>query len=419
MERFGSTYYTRLVGGRKIIMSAEPEVARHVLQKNHRNYEKSELQTESLGQYVGQGLLTSNGAFWLRQRRLIQPGFHRERLEGLLQIMNDEINQYKTELAQRLENGSLKVDLAAEMMQLTLRVVSRALFSTGISQEQLSFLNESFTILQRHIIKEVRQPVFNWIRRINGKKRRALSLSGQVRELMKDIIMSRKRMKEEDMPDDLLTMLLSTRYEDSGEPMSMTQLLDELLIIFVAGHETTANSLTWTFYLLSQDKAYIEKVRSESERVFEKALSLDSLSVAMFSQQSINESLRLYPPAWIIDRKPLKADQVGSLKISAGDLVGIYVYGIHREKSLWPHPHEFRPERFRDMPSSSLFTFFPFGGGPRLCIGNHFAMMEMQLVVLQLWSAFDFTYLEKDKPALEPLITLRPKGGMPMKVSLA
>ena len=169
MERLGTTYYTRLIGGRKIIMSSDPVVAKHVLQKNHKNYEKSELQTESLGQYVGQGLLTSNGAFWLRQRRLIQPGFHRERLTGLIHIMDEEVRSYIEQLKKRVGKNAAELDMSGEMMQLTLRVVSRALFSTGISQEQVAFLNETFTNLQRHIIKEVRQPIFNWWRRISGK----------------------------------------------------------------------------------------------------------------------------------------------------------------------------------------------------------------------------------------------------------
>lgn len=174
LATYGSTYNTRIIGGKRVIMTVDPDVIQHVLQKNHKNYYKSELQTESLGRYIGNGLLTSNGPYWLRQRRLIQPGFHKTQMARLVNIMNSEIINYCESLTSRLQRSGNTVDLSPEMMEMALRIVSKSLFSTGISEVKIAELGEKFTRIQIEIVKEVRLPFLNFWRKVSGKRKRTL-----------------------------------------------------------------------------------------------------------------------------------------------------------------------------------------------------------------------------------------------------
>ncbi|NND34516.1 MAG: cytochrome P450, partial [Saprospiraceae bacterium] len=249
LKTYGNTYYTRIIGGRKIVMTIEPVVAQHILQKNNKNYIKSELQTEALGKYVGLGLLTANGDYWLRQRRLIQPGFHKAKLATLIEIMVAEIEKFYDDLELRIGQNT-SVDINDAMMELTLRVVSKSLFSTGIDEDKIVELGNTINRLQQHIVREVRLPLMNWWRRVNGSVRRAKSLAAEVRGMLQVIIDQRKA--DGVVQDDLLDMLIHSRYEDTGEPMTNQQILDEAIILFVAGYETTANTLAWCLHSLRE-----------------------------------------------------------------------------------------------------------------------------------------------------------------------
>ena len=215
-------------------------------------------------------------------------------------------------------------------------------------------------------------------------------------------------------------MLIDSRYEDTGLSMSDQQILDEALIIFVAGHETTANSLAWTLYLLRHQQKHIALIGEEAKEVQKRPLSIKSLMEADYWQKVIQESLRLYPPAWILDRTALNDEEINGVEIKKGDLLGLYTYGAHRSSKYWNDVNDFDPERFEKsrVKQRHNYAFFPFGGGPRLCIGQHFAIMEMQLALYSLLTKFKFDALTEDHPVLQPLITLRPKGGIPMKIKL-
>ena len=416
IEEYGPTYITRIVNGAKLIMTIDPEVIQHVLQKNHKNYKKSAIQTESLGKYIGNGLLTSNGAYWLQQRRMIQPGFNKSKMEGLVQTMKSELDLFIIDLTGRVK-ANATVEISDAMMELTLRIVSKSLFSTGISPDQITELGSTFTELQEYIIKEVRQPIFNWWRQLNGASKRALKLAEKTKDILRSII--NDRMTNPSDEDDLLDMLINSTYQDNGEKISGKQLLDEALILFTAGHETTANSLAWTLYELSKaDEQVLQQIRSEYAAVENQGVSMTSLMSANYTKMVLSEAMRLYPPAWILDRVALDDDRVKNVSINKGDLIGMFVYGTHRSRKIWSDPEAFKPERFSEQASNEhhSYAYYPFGGGPRLCIGNHFAMLEMQMALGSLLANFDFELDNSVDVIPQPLITLRPKHGIRMTV---
>ncbi len=414
LKTYGDTYYTRIIGGRKIVMSIEPGFAQHVLQKGNKKYEKSELQTDALGKYVGYGLLTANGEYWLRQRRLIQPGFHKAKLAALVGIMTEEISKFYDDLEERVIQDP-NIDVSHAMMELTLRVVAKSLFSTGINEEDIIKLGSWISDIQKHIVKEVRMPIFNFWRRLNGQTRKALGLADHAKKMIQDLIDERKRSEEK--YGDLLDMLLDSKYEDTGESMSDEQILDEAIILFVAGYETTAIALAWCLHALREDPGVRAKLESEvMDQTGEYAM--ESLMRPSYLGQVIDETLRKYPSAWILDRIALEDDEIDGVKINKGDLVGLYVFGVHRNPKIWPEPDVFNPDRFHpsNKKSQISYSFFPFGGGPRMCIGYHFAYMEMRIAIAEFMKRFVLPQPTGHEPDYLPLITLKPRENIVMKL---
>ena len=416
IEEFGDTYKMYMGGMVKGIVTRDPLFIQHVLRNNHRGYEKSKLQTKTVAKYVGQGLLTSTGDYWLRQRRLIQPGFHKNRLKALVGIMNKVIDKtigHMEQLAQ--ENKTADIDHL--MMELTFGVVAKTLFNTNSNEEELKQLGNNITTIQEFIIKEVRQPFLVPYFHLTGKMKKHKNIALQTQQIILRVIQERKASGKKF--GDLLDMLLEARYEDTNLGMTDKQILEESLILFLAGHETSANALTWTLYLLSQHPDAVFKLRTEIKEVLgDREAQFEDLSKLPYTTQVINESLRLYPPAWVTDRVALKDDEYNGLKIPKGSMIVIYIYGTHRSEKNWEQPEAFRPERFtkENIKSKPAFAFMPFGGGPRLCIGNNFAMMEMQLALVKMIRNFDFQLDPNQKIDINPLITLRPRFGMKMKV---
>lgn len=394
VKRLGPTYTFYMGGMQKAILTIDPIATRHVLQKHHKSYEKSALVTEILAKYVGNGLLTSTGEHWLRQRRLIQPAFNRKRIESLQSLMKDEIDACMKRWKSFSEK-QVSFDAYEEMNQLTFRIVARTLFSTSIEEHGLTELSRLISILQAFIIKEVRQPYKRWWFKLSGITAKHILLAKGARDLIRTIIIERK--KAVDKPDDLLTMLLETRYEDNGEGMEEEQLIDECLILFVAGHETSANALSWMIYLLGKHPAEYQRVQ--------KATSEEQ---SILIRNIIQETLRLYPPAWVIDRISLEEDTVNEFNLPKDTVWIIYIRGMHRHPEYWHEPDLFLPDRWMDS-ALNKEAFMPFGAGPRLCIGEHFAMMEMQLILTEVINRWDFK-LQTEIVNERPLITLRPEN---------
>ncbi len=399
---------------RPIVLVASPEGVGHVLVENHRNYEKQSLGYEKLRLALGSGLLTSEGDFWRRQRRIAQPAFHRERLVKLGSCMTEST----VKMLNEWDRGPRQVDVAEQMMSLTLDIIGRTMFSrpmsdfaTDVSQVMdvaLHYLDERINSLTAPFAFVERLPL--------PANRRFRAAMQDADEMITNLIAERRAAAND--PGDLMSMLLNMKDEETGETMTDRQLRDEMMTMIAAGHETTANALTWTFYLLSQHREVAQRLRSELETQLEgRVPSVADLPKLPFLASVVKESMRLYPPAWIISRNAVEADQIGDHKIPKGTVVIVSPYVTHRSAQCWTAPTRFDPDRFsaERAPSIPKHAYFPFGGGPRQCIGVGFAMMEAQLLLATIAQRYAFELEPNHKVELEPSITLRPKGGMPMR----
>jgi len=410
IKNFGKTYSFHIGGVRQGILTADPEVIQHILQKNNRNYRKSRMQTDILGHYVGKGLLTSDGAFWLRQRRLIQPAFHKSRLNGLVSIVQNEIEKF---FSSHWKVGGRR-ELYTDMHHLAFRIVARALFSTALDDTQILELSNQVSAIQSFVVKRIRQPYLHYWLRMSGQMQRHDRISKSVRQTILDVIRQRKESGIES--NDLLNLLLSVRYEDTGEPMSEEQILDESLILFTAGHETSAVALSWTFYLLAKHPQYLEMILKETPK--DGFSSLEEVMHMQMTMQVIEESMRIYPPAWVIDRLSNSDDAIGNFSYPKDTFFILWIYGLHNDPDLWPQPDKFDPRRFDPAAKKDhkSFSYIPFGAGPRMCIGYQFAMMEMIQTVAHVASNFKYELIEHEV-GIRPLVTLRPKSTIPIIVS--
>lgn len=406
LQRYGDNFILAVGGSRRTHLTIDADVFQHVLQKNHRNYEKSEIQTVQMARYFGYGLLTNSGHSWLTQRRLIQPGFHRKRLENLTTEMQAVICAQVDQLTTVAGKGG-KVNLHEFTRDTVFRIIVRAIFTDGFSAEESEWLSQVMDKLQAYIIYPVRVPFLRAPLRWLRLERKHVDLTKDIRAHVQQKIDARRAGSPK---DDLLQMLLDSRYEDSGEPMTDEQLIDEIMILFAAGHETSANSLAWTIWLLLRHPEELAKVRAEIKTAEAIGpIDFEGVRRLPYLTQVIEESLRLYPSAWITDRVAMEKDQTATYDIQKGTVVGLFIYGLHRNPAYWEKPAEFRPERMAPAAKKARHSmaFLPFGGGPRLCIGNHFAMLEMQLLLVEVLSRFDFQLpTQADQVGVKPLITL-------------
>jgi len=403
-QKYGNTFSVKLGRHKRLLLSRDKDLVQYILQKNHKNYYKSKIQTNYLSKYLGNGLLTANGEFWLKQRRLIQPAFHKQKMEQLVDLMQQTI---AAELDKVPENK--EIDVFSIMNHLAFKVVATSLFNLSISEPLLMRLQEIIGEVQEFLVKEVRLPHKGWWFKLSGQVKKNLKLSEESRSIIRLIIEERKRDTSEH--GDLLDMLLATRYEDTGEPMSTDQLIDEITILFVAGHETTANALSFTTWLVAKHPEVQEQLFEEVQKVHEHTQEpITQITSLHYTKAVIDESMRLYPPAWITDRENLEDDTIGDHHIRKDTLVGISFYELHRHPDYWEEPEEFRPERFLgDEKKKTAGVYYPFGAGPRMCIGLGFAVYEMVLAMSYTLNKYELSTTQ-EKVQLNPLITLKPVG---------
>ncbi len=427
LARHGDTVEVYIGGVEKSILTRDPGLIQHVLQKNHRNYAKSKF-TMRFARYIGHGLLTNDGPDWLRQRRLIQPGFHRQRVAALTGLMQEITAETLAPLAARAaaEGGHTTVEVHEMMTRLTFRIIARSVFSTNFPEGELDRLAGLITELQSFFVRAIRQPYLKPWFRLRGKFRHADALAAELRALLGGLIDQRQQANNPPTatppPDDLLQMLLDVRYEDTGEPMRRSRLIDESLIMLVAGHETSANALTWLTYLLARHPAPARAVQAEMAAVLAgRPPTFDDLPHLGGALHAVQETMRLYPPAWLVDRVALADDEFQGLPIPKGTLFSLYFQGLHHDAKYWEVPEEFRPARFAPGQPQPMQAnaYVPFGGGPRLCIGMQFALTEMQLVTLELLRQFDVEWVPGQPEVLmQPLVTLRPKHDFRVRLRL-
>lgn len=397
MEQYGDTYAIKAGVDRYVIVTQDPDFVAHVFRKNHKNYAKSHIATQKLGRFIGKGLLTSNGEYWLRQRRLIQPGFHKQKIQKLYSVMQQSIDDFAADFPVGDE-----VDVYPQMNRLAFKVVINSLFNIPMSQESNDELREIISDVQEFIVKDIRQPYKYWWFVLSGEMNKHIKISERAREIIREVIQKRKASGEQ--AGDLLDMLLEARYEDNQEPMSEEQIIDEILILLVAGHETTANALSWMLYLLANHTDTLEQLRKSTQ-----GLGIEEAIIHPGLVAVIKETMRLYPPAWISDRVALEADTINGYDIPAGSNVVLYLYGLHHNAKFWNDPEHFNPDRFADenVEKVTSTAFYPFGGGPRICIGGGFAMAEMALAIKTFIQQFDI-HSTAYTPNMIPLVTLRP-----------
>jgi cytochrome P450 len=402
------------VGNVQAFLVNRAEWVRHILQDNHRNYSKNTIQYNSLAQVTGRGLLTSDGEIWFRNRRLEQPAFSRSRLTALDEVVIPAVERMLTEWERAAQGGAV-LDVDQEMMRLTLEVVGKALFSIDLSRSAQRLTQATLTALD-HIVYQAQNLITPplWVPTPrNLRFRRALAdLDAAVYGLIAE------RQAQSDPGEDMLGMLLKARDPETGAAMSQREVRDEVITLLIAGHETVASSLTWTWYLLARNPRAWETLRQEVETQLGDRLPTSAdLANLRWTGQVFSEALRLYPPAWLITRQSLEADELDGVIIPPGALIIFSPYVLHRHPAYWPNGEAFDPLRFAEATEKdrTRYSYIPFGGGPRLCIGYQFAQIEAQLILAAVTQRFRLELVGGEEVLAAPLVTLRPKGGLHMR----
>ncbi len=402
-EKHGDLFRVQLGFGKSVLFTRDNALAKHMLQDQHRKYYKSELQTKDLGRYIGKGVLTSNGEHWLRQRRLIQPAFYKKKLDVIAETIKEAIDQQLS----KIQPGET-IDIFPLMNDLAFDVVAKSLFSytdTGNTIARLQYITEQ---VQKALIKEIRQPYKRWWFHLSGQIKKTHVLKVEVRDILNTIIEERKASNK--TYDDLLDMLLASRYED-GSAMDNEQLIDEILILFVAGHETTSNALSFSITLLAMHPKIQEQVYTEITASSQETLSLmEQFAKSQYTKQCIEEAMRLYPPVYFSDREAIENDEYKGISLPKKTTVLISFFEIHRHKKFWKNPSKFDPDRFDPKYKKEYADwYYPFGAGPRMCVGSNFAMYEMIVTICKLVKKYKIT-TDIDAIEIKPLITLKPSN---------
>ena len=419
VKKYGDIVYFRLAHVHTYLLG-HPDLIREVLVTQSSKFEKAPLDKKILGKFLGNGLLTSDGDFHRRQRRLAQPAFHSKRIRNYAEVMVDYANQM---MAGWQDNEIVSV--VDEMMRLTMLIVSKTLFDadgiTGSGETAVAIgdaMHDLQAISNRDYQRGFSLP--NWLPTADNRLRN--QRVAEFNQVMEQIIAQRRQTAVNGQvadTGDLLSMLMLSVDED-GAFMDDRQLRDEVATLFAAGHETTSNALSWTWYLLAQHPAVEAKLHNELDHVLTgRQPTMADLPNLPYTLQVIKESMRLYPPAWILNgRLALENAELGGYTIPKGSTIFISPYVMHRLPQYFEEPEAFKPERFTPEFEKSLpkFAYMPFGGGARVCIGNAFAIMEAQLVLAAIAQQFRLELATDEPIRYKAQITLTPEKGIPMRV---
>jgi len=398
---------------RRMLVANCPAAVRHVLLDRAENYVKSFIARQLL-KPLGQGLLNSEGEVWRRQRRTMAPAFHPKRVETFAPLMVEATRE-------RLRSwipGAQPLDLAEEMAELTLDIITRTMFSSDVRDRAGEIRRVIFDY--QHV--GGRPALFDllglpaWLPRLTAM--RAAATSGRLDGIIFGIIEGRR--KRGGPPDDLLGLLLAARDEETGQGMSDRELRDQVATIFTAGHETTANALVWTWYLLAMHPAVEAKFHAELAAVLGgREPGLADIPKLRYTRMMLDETLRLYPPAHTMSREAVADDEIAGHKVVAGTTVLVSPWLLHRHEKLWEHPRVFDPERMAPERAAARprYAYIPFGGGPRICIGAGFAIQEAVLILATIAQRFVLRLVPGTPVEPVGLITLKPAGGLKMTAS--
>lgn len=388
-ERFGDLFRFR-IGPVVVHFAFHPEHVRRVLHENQKNYLRG-WQYRLMRRLFGDNLTVSEGAFWLRQRRMAQPAFHRQKLAEYSGVMVETasglVSRWKALAAE-----DKAIEARREMSRVTLAITSRTLFDRDVSHDA-DEVSQAFAVLGRYFEQLFHHPIRSaplWVPTpANRRFKRAVAT---LKQIVAAVV--QERLGDQRDRGDLLSMLIQARDEETGERMTDDQLGSEVLNFLLAGYETTATALTWTFYLLASHAAIRQCVRDEvRSEIGDRPPSAADAPQLKMTRAAIQEAIRLYPPVWAIPRRVVADDEIGGFRIPARSTVLLCPYVTHRHPDFWPAPETYDPDRFTAERSAGRpkEAFFPFLSGPHQCIGNEFAMLEMQLVVARVLQAFDVT----------------------------
>ena len=392
---------------RDIFLITHPDEIKHVLVNNQKNYSVMLRYRKMFKLAMGEGLFTSEGPDWLRKRRMMQPAFRQKEIAKLADIMVSTVEK-------RIENWQpdQPIDISHSMTQLTLETIAACLFGVNIT-EHVNKIGVTITEMMALFAQWVRSPAILFpVGLISHTRRKLLASIGALDDLVTEIIQSHHLTNQ--TGDNLLSTLLSLHDEESGLSMSKQQIRDEVRTMLFNGHETTASTLAWAFYLISQHPNVKEKLLKEIDDVLGgRRPTIQDMQKLPFTQMVIKETLRLYPPLWLMFRQAKHEDVIGGYPIPAGSRVTICLYMTHRHPEFWPEPERFYPERFEKEPKP--FTYLPFGAGMRQCIGKHFAMLETQITLATILQRYKLRPITTDYEP-EALLTIRPKKPIVMTV---
>lgn len=411
LAKLGDVTYFKL-GGQPAYLVNHPDLARDLLVVNAHKFIKGRA-LQRAKTLLGEGLLTNEGESHLRQRRMIQPAFHREKIKSYAEAMTD----FAAQMANDWQDGEVR-DVDREMMRLTLQIVGKTLFSANVEDdaskvgEALTTLIKMFSYLLLPFSEILEKLPIPHARRFNQAKE---TLDAVIYEIINE------RRKSGEDKGDLLSMLLMAQDEDDGGGMTDQQVRDECLTLFLAGHETTANALAWTFYCLSQNPETEAKLHEELDRVLQngRVPTVEDLPNLKRTECVLAESMRLFPPAWVLGRLAIEEHEIRSYKIPKGALVLASMYVLQRDARFWKDAEIFKPERWETQSvkeAGQKFIYFPFGAGVRRCIGEQFAWMEGILLLATLARKWKLSLMSEQKIGLQPMMTLRPKFGMKMRI---
>jgi cytochrome P450 len=411
LAELGDVGFFRM-GPQPAYFAAHPDQIRDVLVVNAHKFKKGRALQRAKA-VLGEGLLTSEGEFHLRQRRMIQPAFHRNRIAEYAQVMV----KHATRMADDWRRGETR-DIDQEMMRLTLRIVGETLFSANV-EDQEDRIGSAMTTLSK-LFDFLLIPFSEWLEKIPFPQTRRFR---NARDTLNNVIFSiiEERRREGMEKGDLLSMLLTAQDEEDGRGMTNEQVRDEALTLFLAGHETTSNALTWTWYLLSQNPEKEAELHREIDLVLDgRPPRFDDVVDLKYIEAVLAESMRLFPPAWGVGRLALEDHELGGYSVPKGSLVLVSQYVTHRDRRYWEYADQFIPERWLTQSvkdAGQRYIYFPFGGGIRRCIGEGFAWTEGILLLAALAQRWKLRLVDDQRVGTSAMITLRPRYRMRMHIS--
>jgi cytochrome P450 len=412
-RQYGDVVQLRLLGPMRMFLISHPDDVEYVLKKNPRNFlvKRPSLHLEAM---MGDGLTLSNGDLWLHQRRLMQPAFHRQKIDGMAATVARQI----AEQIRPWETGG-PIDLATEMEQLSLQSLLAGLFGSGITRDEARRIAQAVELVLRVAGRGMFLEVPPFVPTPeNLRVKRALA---DLTRVILGLIDQRRRAPGEERRQDLLSLLLEAR-DDDATGMSEQQLRDEVTAVLVAGYETIAVTLTWIFHLLSQHPVVEQRLRQEIRTVLgDRAPALEDLAQLEYVRQVISESMRCYAPFWAMTRETIEEDEIGGYPIPAKSLIVVSPFVTHKHPEFWDDLDRFDPDRFTEERSAGRhrFAYFPFGAGPRVCIGERQAMLILQLSLVTILQKYQLHPLPGQSIEIHTAMTIRPKNGLMMRVSPA